>query len=49
MNASKRDKPARRVSRFLDPVVMQTSSERRACTSVALWNPRGIIFIAVME
>ncbi|TBU45120.1 hypothetical protein BD309DRAFT_956983, partial [Dichomitus squalens] len=38
--------PPRRASRFFEPVVMCTSSARRACTSVALWKPRGMIFKA---
>lgn len=40
--------PARRVSNCLDPVVIHTSSDRRAWTSVALWNPRGIILRAII-
>lgn len=38
--------PPKSASSCFDPVVICTSSERRACTSVALWNPRGTIFCA---
>ena len=38
--------PARRVSRFLEPVVIEISSERRWCISVAVVKPMGTSLFA---